>query len=429
MNKFCLSILSFFWLTCSCNAQNKISMEDSSFVFVTYFGATPNDNNDDTDAFSAALEYCNKNQRTLFIPSGTYNISKTLIKPESFSCPSILGENKATVIDYQKLNNAPAIKIIGGSGRPANTIIENITFIGNSTSTGIEIAGQNKVEIKNCLFYKNKVGVLFHNELPKSFTEYCVIDHSFFDITCAVAYEYKRSAGTDSFNGTGAKNIMVNSNNDYAIKIGPNCVVYNAPLDGQFWTWQKDQYLIQHLGSTKSNLYGNLTIESGSKSLSLVNTSESELIYVGNISATTAVKLGNLVEAYNVNITGNEDGNAIRVGRKPRRYTVKLHKGKNVITNTKVNFLGESVLANVVVRTDFYEDRTLLSLNHNGYGQTGTTTKLSQDFQTNKRSVASFPKYYLNEQGEFIIEMPDNIGNDVMAFISFIYLSSALSVN
>ncbi len=63
-------------------------------------------------------------------------------------------------------------------------------------------------------------------------------------------------------------------------------------------------------------------------------------------------------------------------------------------------------LAKVRVAGDNYEDRVLLSIDHNGYGQAGSVVKLAQHFQTNVAGYALWPTYRMDADGRLIIGMP-----------------------
>jgi hypothetical protein len=306
-------------------------------INVKDFGAKGDGTTDDTAAIQAAIN-AQINGGIVFFPNGTYKISATISKPQSFVGPSLIGESyNSTIFNYSSISsNSSCIYLQGGSGSIADIIIQNIKFIGNSTSRGIEIDGQDGVLIKSCYFSNNSIGIYFNNKTTSSFTEYCVADYCNFDSNCITAINYNVVSGNNSFHGSGIRNCTINSSGSPAIVIGNGALPYNSPLSTQIWGTLSSAYLIQNNNTSylNCNFYGNITIEpSNSSQIILCSGSTSNrTFFTGTIeSINQNWKRGTL--AICQQFTGNSDGSYQAI---IAPYSVST---ANVVNNSAINFV------------------------------------------------------------------------------------------
>lgn len=229
---------------------------------------------DVTAAVQAAITYCAPLGRILYVPAGGYKISATLVKAQSFYGLTMLGDGYShTRFKYTTLGaGIPCLRIKGGSGSISGAKIEGIGFDGNATTWAVEIQGQCGQELRRCQFGQNSRGLVLHNFSAGEFTEYCHAVDCDFSSSCITALEYKRTAGNDSFNGSGlAGNCTVNSNASNPIVIvGVGCFVYNAPLSLQLWN-PAPTTIVQNLNTTafNCNWYGSIRLEQNTNMVTL----------------------------------------------------------------------------------------------------------------------------------------------------------------
>jgi hypothetical protein len=222
----------------------------------------------------------------IVFPDGKYLITTPIIKPMNFRGPSFEGRGWiSTEFHYPNLNPLDAcLEIIGGSGDLTSIYISGIGFYGRLDATGtrgIIVDGQDGVIISKCKFGDNKFGINFYNRSGGAFTEFCVAEDCQFTVYCGVKIYYSREAGaTNSFNGTGFRNCQMNTDNniqnDPFVVVEDNCLVYAAPMDGQFWISGSNpsSILLRNNNTGVLNCYwhGNITIESFGPTLVLAET-------------------------------------------------------------------------------------------------------------------------------------------------------------
>ena len=317
------------------------------------------------------------NYKKVFIPAGTYDfegvITDTITLKESFNKIIIEGENpKTTVFKYNHLQDKPFLKVRGGSGQLCKGYIKNISFIGNETTTAIELNHVCGYEVINCIFGTNKIGVLMHNSHSGGFTEFNIVRNCDFYQDCNTALEYKVSNGGDrSFHGSGMKNCVINqSDNEVNSKIiiGSGCLPYNAPLDATFFI-RCQTPLIHNVGYTNSNFYGNIRTEQFGTSYK-GTISDTVIHYVGGINSLTEISLGNLILCDRVQL--NSDG-SININRKPYSVVKTGTGSSNEICYLESN---EVVIVNVCCMAPNWEQTAVYIAGRAPISNEGNSSKL-----------------------------------------------------
>jgi len=132
-----------------CASINTISDQISTVID---FGATPNDNTDDSEAFQKMLD----SNKDLLIPAGTYNINKSL-QIQSKRNLKVYGVGLVKLIS-KGIRTSNVFKISGSTG----VLISNIIFIGgtnklNIRNIAIDFSDKNSsyIGIFNCTFTGN----------------------------------------------------------------------------------------------------------------------------------------------------------------------------------------------------------------------------------------------------------------------------------
>lgn len=134
---------------------DKILLSKLSFVTPQMFGAVGDGNADDTAALQSALD----KGRPLFIPAGTYKVTKTLYATDMY----IDGDTNAVIVgdcgDNAVLELNTETANLGYISR--NSYIKNITINANNSSYGLHYNRTHNLSLKN-LKVKNfeKVGIL-----------------------------------------------------------------------------------------------------------------------------------------------------------------------------------------------------------------------------------------------------------------------------
>jgi hypothetical protein len=339
-------------------------------VDVRHYGAQGDGLSDDTLAFQLAVSNALATGHKVLVPSGTYRLTGTITKPQSFLCPDIEGEGPgSTVLDLTGLPSAASgFRIIGGSGRLANARIRGLTFLGASNGVaGIEVDGQCGVTIQDCAFSHLDVGVLLHNQGVGAFTEYIVADTCTFD-ACRRALEYKRDNAVESFHGSGLRNCTINSQGPENVVIGPGCRPYNAPMSLQVWYYTNTVLISNGSSEVGISFYGTITSEGFGGSLMVA--AGYPLPYAGNVLFTTEYRsLGSLRLS---DIIGyNADGSLSTVG--DRREIVRdVTAGTNLLLQA-----GNSYHAFVTVAAPNYDYRYLLLCVNDGAGSAGYVNTLA----------------------------------------------------
>lgn len=364
---------------------------------------------DDTPGFRAALAYASASQESIDGGSGHFWITDTLVKPESFfGCNLRFAGPKNAKLDYSSIDvGKPCLLIVGGSGDEVTARVEGVTFVGNDDSIASEVRGQCGQKFRDCRFGQNAIGLLWHNYATGTFTEWCEAESGcVFDLSCKLAQEYRVTAGDESFHGTGIRSFSgntINQGGDYCTLVGQGARPYNAPFGPQVWVHKPGSALIKCNGHD-TVFVGTPTIEGFALGTVVGDTSANTFSLVGGIAGVSKFLLGKCQLAYASSKYGPPDGNVHTVSLHPIMIRKPLVAGDNAVV-LPVSAFGMT-LVKVRVAGDNYEDRVLLSIDHNGYGQAGSVVKLAQHFQTNVAGYASWPTYRMDADGRLIIGMP-----------------------
>lgn len=301
----------------------KESISVLDFTGVDPTGATFSD-----VGMQAAYTYAHTNKKALVIPAGYYKFKTGLTKPSSFYSVDIIGEGADVVtFDYSAMpTGGVMLTLRGGSGSVTLSKIEGIYFVGNASSTAIEIIGQGGVIPYRCRFDTNARGITLHNKFAGEFTEFCVATLCEFTTNCKTALEYERTSGNDSFHGSGLLNCLVNAHSvtDPVVLVGAGCFVYNAPLTVTVFPPATSSCIVVYnkniTGSFNNNWYGTLTLEPYNvRGVSLaVNDAGARTFYNGAVmSVNQNFNNGNMIFVDSLRI--RDDGS---VAYTPKPYTV-----------------------------------------------------------------------------------------------------------
>lgn len=262
-------------------------------VDVRWWGAKFDNVADDTAAIQACINYAQPLQKQIWLPEGVAKLTAKLQVSFSLFGLSMVGQGYAkTRFNYAGIvpANDPAIEIIGHSGAPCGAVISGIGFDGNSTSSGIVIAGQDGQFIRDCQFGLNFFGVVFRNSVAGSFTEYCVAEHCDFTRNCRSPVWYNViGTGDISFHGSGLRHCTINTpdvNGYSSIIIDPAAVPYNSPMDVQVWVNAVGLFIDMNMyGNGRPYFTGTLTTEVLAGSITLCNAPvDKDLPLVGKVA-------------------------------------------------------------------------------------------------------------------------------------------------
>jgi hypothetical protein len=318
------------------------------------------------------------NYKKVFVPAGTYDfegvISDSILLKESFNKIIIEGENpKTTVFKYNHLYDKAFLKVRGGSGQLCKGYIKNITFLGNDTTSAIELNHVCGYEIVNCIFSTNKIGVLMHNSQKGGFTEFNVVRNCDFYESCNTVLEYKiTNNGDRSFHGSGLKECVINQSSTEVnpkIIIGEGCLPYNSPLDGTFFI-RCQTPLIKNTGNSSSNFYGNIRTEQFGTSYEGVIASDNTIYFVGGVNALTEITLGTLFLCDRVQL--NADG-SINTAKKPYTIFKTVTGSLNDICSLESN---ETIILNICCYGSYWEQTAVYIIGRAPLNNTGAASKL-----------------------------------------------------
>lgn len=380
-----------------------------------WWGAIGDGAHDDTEALKASIRAASASGKPLLLGAGTFRISDTLVKEESFDCPDILGEGwNVTRIAAPALASKPLLKIKGGSGRLCGATVRGIALAGNRTTTGIVVAGQGGIDIEACRFDNNAIGIEFLNEAPGGFTEHAVAVRCDFAAACRTAVAYTVAGGADSFHGSGMIRCTVNSDgNAPAVRIGPGANVYNAPADFTAWTWG-DATLVSSESAFDATLYGSIRVERMRAAVTVAGgPGPGRIVMTGQILANgEAVRLGTLVLASaSRKLPDGTTGFAGALGA--AKYPLKAGR-----TATASSF-GRAALMSVTLLGAGYDRRYLLAVSHDGYGGAGTAVVLATLKEIDTAGYGA-PRFSVDGAGTLIVVNERFPRNGVVAYIDAI---------
>lgn len=263
------------------------------------FGAT-GDGSDQTAAIQAWINYLVNVKKNGYWPPGDYLLTAPILKAQDFYCPSIRGAGaESTRVSF---TGATGLKIKGGSGAIAQAVISGIGWTGNGSNVANEVADQGGVQFKDCKYTDMQIAGLVHNESAGAFTELVTWDACDFDGSCHEVLVYKRTLGTDSFNGTGLTgHCTINEavgETFSKIRIAgdaltsDNIVVYNAPMNVQVWKQTALPFIKNNSIRLVTNYNGTMTFEVFSGLAFKIADGSTNVYFVGSVS-----ELNNLAQA------------------------------------------------------------------------------------------------------------------------------------
>ena len=350
---------------------------------VKAYGATGDGTTDDTSSIQAAWSAAKAVNGTLFFPPGTYLLSTQLNKPMSFAGPDIRGAGpQATVLDYSGAAGTAAIDYIGGSGELSGIKISGFTIKGTGTQWGIELDGQDGVEVSNVKYQSLALGFVPANDTSGSFSEGDVCRNCSFDHTVTTAVRYLMGSGSNSFHGTGLLNSFINgdTSGDPLVVIDNGALPYDAPMTVDVWV-NSNQTFFHNLGQPggypEAAFYGSIQLETGAHTLTMGDTNPVAL--GGNFySFGSGYTLGTL--AFYRQIAQN---GASTYGI-PQNYTysTSVTTGANTVTPYPAllswdNSRSVGVLLVVNIFGANYDYQYLLLLTHDPYGGAATVVQIA----------------------------------------------------
>ncbi|ALC82569.1 MULTISPECIES: twin-arginine translocation signal domain-containing protein [Bacillus] len=358
--------------------------------------------------------------------NNAYVISDTILIDSGDKKPLIFGKGfRRTVISGENLPaGKPAIKVHGGWGMMTGGMLFGVGFRGNENSIGIEVAGVNGFRVDFCQFELNQVGIMFHNGILQEFTEGCIASYCDFRASCKTAVEYKQSNNVESFHGTGIKSCTINQGageTEPKIKIGKDCIPFNAPLEFNIWT-RGETPIIKNEGNEPATFYGTISIESfdhgdSGYKVEMVSKNDSPVYLIGSVSALDdQSQLGNLVLCDRVQINPDR---TINVQRKRYQNAFQLMTGANPtisVTN------GVSSIVSVYLQAANYNYAYTLLVYRNVGDDKGTVTNLS--LHQNHNAAMYYGPTFSIESGKLVITNKNFPDSGVTANISVLDIGS-----
>ena len=323
---------------------------------------------DDTVRFEKALAYCELNKKALFIPSGTYNLSSTLLINSNMK---IEGESRESVI-LNFTDVTDCIKFNGSSDVGCyNSTIENLLING----TNLECNGVNfnyaresmikNIKIKNCdiginlnLSWSNGIhnSIIEQNTTNISLGLFCN-DVNFFDC------EFSKALGNgivviDDAQQVGffGCSIQKNKLNGVLIRSGRSISFNGCYIEENNMSNINDCYDINIIGDVKKATgisFNGCIIWSGNSTASIYLDSVSSVFLngctimklgasntVNSVATTSNTNDVNAVSCYSENLAIKDDGNCVNDTRTPKfskdLSVVKDYANLKLITKTSL---------------------------------------------------------------------------------------------
>lgn len=234
-------------------APAAISKPDDTWFDITDYGASPNDSNDDTQAFKDAISAAGSGSKKVWIPQGVFLLSSEIVIPNGFT---IAGAGMwHSVLQNNVAHNNPQRGLVLGS----NNIIKNFKFESTrgdrrvNQLPGLRFDSRNNVEIDGVwvenTFGAGIIGVNVTNVTIRN----CRVRGTFADAihvarrsqNCLVENNTVRNAGDDGianvvYSSTGCRDIVFRNNtveNNYwgrgiSIIGGSDCIVERNEVKG-----------------------------------------------------------------------------------------------------------------------------------------------------------------------------------------------------
>ncbi|NNE92767.1 MAG: hypothetical protein HKN23_14065 [Verrucomicrobiales bacterium] len=176
-------LLPVAFLTVSALAQ-KADPVPKKVADITDFGATPNDDTDDTTAIEKAIEAAANSEEigTVFVPAGTFILSRRNAESPILELPpntTFRGEGPASVLKYDpKVNESNFWRMLGApvDGGTKNVVIRDLRLDGSNTHKFYD-KGKTPEHNAGIWFYNRKhliENVLVENVLAENFSGDCM---------------------------------------------------------------------------------------------------------------------------------------------------------------------------------------------------------------------------------------------------------------
>lgn len=348
-------------------------------------GCEPGGTGDSTAAIQAGLNMCTGQFKpSLGLLAGSYVITSTLLKPDSFYCPVIQGvpggTSDSTLLQCtlnasasSLLSSQPVLRILGGSGKLSNGGLRDVSILGNNVCIGLQISGQTGVINERGTITNCALDVHLWNERANAATEWIMFrDYVFQKSPSSALGTYvctlEKTGGFDSFHGLAFENCWMNlGGRAWGFNIGTGVYWYDGWLDTQVFfnssaasgiIANTPQYLFHWQGGG-----GNRPIEIGGGAvkcegglgfgrLAENNRSTTTVVYHGGtVPTANGIQFGNFYLVDSVTRFGAESpGNGSTMSRR-RRYgdsNLNLTAG----ANTALQNIGISQLYDVIVESN-----------------------------------------------------------------------------
>ncbi|OIN59820.1 hypothetical protein [Arsenicibacter rosenii] len=383
------------------------------------------DRNTWTDALQNAINYVAPRELELVVSTGTYVLTRTLVKPNGYFGLNMRGISRGVTFEYSGIEpdeygRRVCLKIPNTTGISElnHCYIRSIRFKGDSGTIGLQFNGAQGQRYTDCRFMDNLIGVQ-HLNGKGDFTEYCQGEDCDFNIECAtpVSYEGDRGTGPDdradfSFKGCGLKgtNYINTDGRGPVVLIGDYCLPYNAPFSAEIWTHphpdQQPGEVIEYPVFKNLNgpgeyftpvFFGNLTMEYYGGTVILGEGWNT--LYVGNIIMNGGrIASGRVIPCQKALIDGNQ---TIPMGI---NYAIKryLAPGRNEM---RVPLPNSAYTVSVDLVGTNYTSRILYTLMHRGYGAVPWLRDEGLGIQAGpNQTVYGPPKIYTEVDGdEYIV--------------------------
>lgn len=382
------------------------------------FGAKADGLADDSVPFAAALTAAGNGTVEV---SGSIRLPAGAVKLSGFVCPSVrgIGDDPTIIVGSSPLS------IDGGSGALCKAVWEGITFEGNGSNTLVQVAGQGGVRFDNCNFKNAAIGLLVHNRDSGMFTEFVVADNCNFESSCLNALTYRITNGNNSFHGTGLRNCTINtpaSGTIRCVSIEAGCLVYNAPLSVQVWSYATATLIHSAVSTKRNSFYGVITTERFAGTLTVAEASANYPIYfAGKMNIMNeSIALGDLVLCESIALLSNGSIQT-RGGKWAKSFS--LTTGANALAPVPYGVAGWCSLCSISLIANNYDYRYILAV-FNGDVAT-SAVYIVATMRTFNAAGYGAPTFGVNSFGQITITNAAYPVSGVQAIVDFNQLAQS----